>query len=302
MGIATGTGRLCHPCEYSTDHWRTSDPSDSSIQYLWIATFPYTAVLVGVQVSVVLFYIRIFGEAHRRFKAVCIAIIGLCISSGLAACIGSLFYCSRISLFWQNWDEEHTGTCRTAHPQIYTMAGINIVLDLVILILPIPKLRDLHVSTARKVGLGATFLVGLVATCASITRLRYIIVWGNTINPTWDYNHVAIVSSYECHLSVICACMPSMAGLWKRFCTRKKVSELQKSRSTHHQASTSKEALYPGAELVPQRQRTKSSVRVTTSLAEFMAIEDDSNTADLELTQRGIDHANEEIARIKALG
>lgn len=93
-----------------------------------------------------------------------------------------------------------------------------------------------------------------------------------------------------------------MAGLWKRFCRRKRVSELKKSRSIPHLASTSEEALYEGAEIVPQRKRAKSTVRVTTSLADFLANEDGLDNTDLELTQRGIDHANAEIERFKALG
>lgn len=279
--------------------FRTNSPP----QNLWISIFAYTAVLAGVQVSVIMFYMRIFGDAHPRFRMLCMVIIGACLSTGVAAWIGSLFFCSSIPLFWHLWDGEHAGNCRTAHAQIYATAGINIFLDLVILALPIPKLHDLNVSMARKVGLGATFLVGLVTTCASIVRLRYLITWGDTMNPTWDYNDTAIASTYECHLSIICACMPSMAGLWKRFCRRRKVSELhsQRTRSTHHQASTSKEILFQKPEPVHGRPRTKSSVRVTVSLAEFLAIEEGSNATELELTQRGIDHANEEIARIKAL-
>lgn len=143
------------------DIW-TLQPSqiDSDLRYLYIAIFAYTSILVGVQVSIILFYMRIFGAAHPKFRNLCIAIIGLCISSGLAAGVGSLFYCSRIALFWDGWDGAHAGTCKTAHAQIYTMAGVNIFLDLVILALPISKLKNLNVSMARKIGLGATFLVG----------------------------------------------------------------------------------------------------------------------------------------------
>lgn len=262
--------------------------------------FAYTSILVGVQVSIVLFYIRIFGDAHRMFRILCIAIIALCISSGLAACIGALFYCSRIAHFWQGWDMERRGTCSTAHVQIYTMAGINIFLDLVILALPISKLKDLKMSAAKKVGLAATFLVGLVTTSASIVRLRYIVVWSNTANATWDYNMVAIVSSYECHLSIICACMPSMAGLLKRLCRRNGLSRLKSRRSGTHLSSISKEALYKGAE--SHRHRARSSIKVATTLAEFLATESGQDSTELELTQRGIDHANAEIARLKALG
>jgi hypothetical protein len=92
-----------------------------------------------------------------------------------------------------------------------------------------------------------------------------------------------------------------MAGLWKRFLKRKKASELQKSRSTPLEVTTSKEALCQGVELTARRPRG-SSVRVTTSLAEFLATVEGASSSDLELTQRGIDHANAEIARIKALG
>lgn len=42
-------------------------------------------------------------------------------------------------------------------------------------------------------------------------------------------------------------------------------------------------------------------MRVAISLEDFLAAEDDTNAAELELKQRGVDHANEEIARIQAL-
>lgn len=249
-----------------------------------------------------MFYIRIFGDAHPKFRLLCIAIIGVCISTGLAACIGSLFYCSQISLFWHLWDGEHTGNCRTAHVQIFTVAGVNILLDLIILTLPIPKLKNLNVSVARKIGLAATFLVGLITTSASIVRLRYLITWGDSTNPTWDYNDTAMASTYECHLAIICACMPSMANLWQRLRRGRKVSEIQTSKShpSRHHTSASKEELYPGVAHVPGRSR-KSSMRVAISLEDFLAAEDDTNAAELELKQRGVDHANEEIARIQAL-
>jgi hypothetical protein len=57
-------------------------------------------------------------------------------------------------------------------------------------------------------------------TFCSVARLHTIAEFGNTTNPTYDYQFLAIWSLVEIDMGVICACMPGMAGLLKRIWPR----------------------------------------------------------------------------------
>lgn len=97
------------------------------------------------------------------------------------------------------------------------MAGTNIALDILVYILPITMLLRIKTMPVRKkIGVGLMFSVGLFVTICSIIRLRYLVQWGKTTNPTWHNNYPALWSMVETNLSVVCACLPSMAGLFQR--------------------------------------------------------------------------------------
>lgn len=99
---------------------------------------------------------------------------------------------------------------------IFATAAINIIFDVAVILLPIPKLWSLSIATRKKVAVCITFCIGLFVTLCSIIRLRTLAVWGNAPNVTWLYNPIAIWSNTEINLGVVCACMPAIAGLIQR--------------------------------------------------------------------------------------
>jgi hypothetical protein len=77
------------------------------------------------------------------------------------------------------------------------VGSVNIILDLVVFFLPIPKVLKLNASIHKRIGVCLTFLVGLFVTFVSIFRLQKLVVHINTSNPTWDLNPIAIWSQAE---------------------------------------------------------------------------------------------------------
>ena len=96
---------------------------------------------------------------------------------------------------------------------IFSGAGIDIVLDLIVLLLPIPKLLQLEVSKAEKVGILANFSVGSFAIVCSCVRLKYIGLLGTSTNITKDYVTVVVWSVVEGGATFLCANMPPMAAM-----------------------------------------------------------------------------------------
>lgn len=58
---------------------------------------------------------------------------------GAACFISTGLYCQPISFVWEGWDKLHAGKCVNINAQTYSFAGINMTLDIVIFILPIPQ-------------------------------------------------------------------------------------------------------------------------------------------------------------------
>ena len=51
-------------------------------------------------------------------------------------------------------------------------------------------------------------------TIISVVRLKTMIIFANSENITWDYMDLAWWSTLELHLSIICACLPSLRALF----------------------------------------------------------------------------------------
>lgn len=179
----------------------------------------YQVVVSLTKISIVLLYMRIFPkEVFPRFNIICWAIIGGLIAYLLAFCIVFAAECQPISFFWTQWDGEHAGHCVNIQLSAYINGGINIFFDLVVFLLPIPRLLKLQVSdTLRKVGVILTFSVGLFVTVCSIVRLQYLAAVGRYTNVTYHYNYVAFWTGLEGYMGIICACMPAILGPITKF-------------------------------------------------------------------------------------
>ncbi|KAK5171457.1 uncharacterized protein LTR77_004602 [Saxophila tyrrhenica] len=170
------------------------------------------------KVAIVLLYLRIFPSSVTTwFRTACYTIIGVCIACTIGVLPTVAFECSPISGAYLRWDGETETKCLNTTAQVVSMAAVNILLDLVVFILPIPKIIKLNISANKKVGICFTFLVGLFVTAVSAVRLEKLYNHADTTNPTWDLNPIAIWSQAEVNVGIVCACMPSFARLIKQF-------------------------------------------------------------------------------------
>lgn len=191
--------------------------------------------MVATKISILLLYLRIFPDTVSTwFRRGCFVLIGLCVAYCFAAIFSTAFECTPVSFAWLKWDGQHTGHCFNTVAQIYASAGINILFDLLVFFLPFPKLIKLDISKQKRVGILATFTLGLFVTACSVIRLQFLVQWGTSSNPTWDYNAIAIWSVVEGNATVICACMPAMAGIIKKLWRQTIGSMISSSASRKH--------------------------------------------------------------------
>ncbi|KAI1458872.1 hypothetical protein F4805DRAFT_473859 [Annulohypoxylon moriforme] len=119
------------------------------------------------------------------------------------------------------------GSCIDITAFFYFSATINIALDVWILVIPIPTLKNLHVSKRSRRGLFAIFGVGGFATTCSCARLYSIHTYTQTTDPFRHGVLVNLWSMVEINIAIWCACAPALKPVFspRRFFSSKKSSE-----------------------------------------------------------------------------
>ncbi|ETS88252.1 hypothetical protein PFICI_02080 [Pestalotiopsis fici W106-1] len=186
----------------------------NTLLYFFVEEYLYTFLVVFTKISILCLYIRVF--AVYRFRLLCYILIGFTLAFGISCWVSTGFNCVPITFMWQGWDGQHSGTCMDTSKQAFALAGVNMGLDILVFLLPIPQLWALQMSLKRKLGVILMFTVGLFVTICSIIRLQTIMEFGNSADPTYDYSALAVWSLVEIDVGVICASLPGVAALLRR--------------------------------------------------------------------------------------
>ncbi|KAH9835478.1 FAD/NAD(P)-binding domain-containing protein [Teratosphaeria destructans] len=192
-------------------------PSDNITKILRIFFFDeilYIAALPIIKIAICCTYLRIFPQKDFR-KAVYVA-LGLNLGYAFALMVVTIFQCTPINAAWLAWDKEHEGTCRDINAQSWASAATNIVLDIFVVVLPMPVLWQLNLNPRKRLLVMLMFGVGFFVTFVSILRLHLLVKFGNSRNITYDYKQVGYWTVIEVNTALCCACMPGIRNLLRR--------------------------------------------------------------------------------------
>ena len=126
------------------------------VKTVYVLEIIYGPIIYAIKLAILLLYLRVFQPIRGTY--ICLHII---VWANLAFyAIGTfveIFQCAPIQKVWfSKWP----GTCFDQKAIQLSSAGINILSDLSILVLPIWSVRDLQTSKQRKVGLFGIFAFG----------------------------------------------------------------------------------------------------------------------------------------------
>lgn len=192
------------------DIWEVSFHQITQMLFWFYNAEPFYLVsTILFKLSMLAFYLRVFVDS--RFRTMVYIMMAVCGATAVAFSFAVIFQCTPISYAWTRWDNQEHGKCIDMHAGTWTHAICNIVLDLVVLALPLPQLIKLQLTyTWRdKVQIVIMFGVGLLVTLISGLRLRSLVLFANTVNPTYDDLAVALWSGIEVFTGIICACLPT---------------------------------------------------------------------------------------------
>ena len=127
------------------------------LQVLWSTLWLYSIAIWLSKLSALAFYARVFSPANRRFRLALWIVAGLSCAWIVAVLVSLILQCNPPQ---KAWERAIPGACQD--PYNWWLAGgvSSFILDLIILLLPLPMLWMLQVKPSRKGLMIAVFVSG----------------------------------------------------------------------------------------------------------------------------------------------
>lgn len=181
----------------------------------------YTTAVTLTKYSILLFYSRIFQGG--KFRIVLIGMAALCTAWFIAIEISVIIECHPINALW----DFSPGYCIDLQKMFLGSGIINIFLNVLVLMLPMPMIWSLEIERKHKIMLSGVFLLGGLLVCrrggnlanvcsivvVSIVRVVYITRLQQS-DLTWQWVNGALWTSVEPAIGVVSACLPILRSLW----------------------------------------------------------------------------------------
>ncbi|TGJ82435.1 hypothetical protein E0Z10_g6318 [Xylaria hypoxylon] len=204
-------------------HLSTLSPEQFKLFFklLYAGTFFFFTAVSFTKFSVLFFLSRVFPpHVNTRWYNYS---IWACYALNTAWIVGitfaAVFLCDPVQ---KNWDPTLKGSCGTDYNLYLGNAIPDAIIDLAILLLPLPKLWVLHISMKKKLALAVIFILGYGVVAVSIGRFIQIAQIGDGINDdiTWAAIPVFFWISAEPGISILCACLPALLPLCRKLAQR----------------------------------------------------------------------------------
>lgn len=179
----------------------------------------YVLVLNLAKISIILFYLRLC-YLYPTFCRVCYVFLALVLANMVIWLILPFVQCTRLDYNWDRYHRQYDEdvSCLNQTRLILSMSVMNIVLDAMILVLPIPLILKMRSTLTQKLAIIFMFSLGIIVLIASCNRLRYTIAFGTSTNITWDYVDLMIWTGVETAAAVTAPSLPTIRLLMHRLC------------------------------------------------------------------------------------
>ncbi|KXX73521.1 hypothetical protein MMYC01_209834 [Madurella mycetomatis] len=199
-GLANGLGNTA--TELSVDELKVQ------AQVLVGASVTWAVSTTVVKMAVLWLYTRIFDTLI--FKRIAYGLFAVCACYGISFLVVFITHCSPVS---QEWDPVPWGTCNDLTKSQLASNSINAILDIAIVVLPMPPLWSLKMALRKKVVVMTMFGFGFATVAVMFYRI-YATVHADP-DPILALADVGLLSFIELWLGIIVACLPTMAPVFK---------------------------------------------------------------------------------------
>ncbi|KAI0470115.1 integral membrane protein [Xylariaceae sp. FL0804] len=211
------------------------------LQMFYAVQIVYTWVKLAAKASILAMYLRVF--TGRKFRWACWACLGYCFVSLTVFTFLLAFQCRPVEAVW---NRVITGKCLDLNAIGYAGAILSVAEDLALMVLPVPELRKLQISTAKRLGVAMMFILASFATVTSMVRLKFLVQFSTTLDSTFDNVDIIVWSMIELTCVIVCGSLPPLrpylGKLLPSLATIRSFRSRAKSSKGHSEVSTDPKA------------------------------------------------------------
>ncbi|KAK1704665.1 uncharacterized protein BDZ83DRAFT_594860 [Colletotrichum acutatum] len=163
----------------------------------------YGVSSVLVKWSILALYLAIFPQRKFHYWVHFVSTVNLL--NGLAIILVSCLQCRPLEALWNT---SVVGTCINFSYFSIFNSVFNFLLDVVILLTPLPLVKQLNSSTRKKILLSINFALGGSACIIAAIRVPYARRVGGTVNPSWDMIPGGLLCVVEVAVALLTASLP----------------------------------------------------------------------------------------------
>ncbi|RMY70277.1 hypothetical protein D0863_05897 [Hortaea werneckii] len=187
------------------------------ITILIITTNNLWALTVSVtKASILMQYLRIFSAP--RVRIACYILLVSLLPAVCWAVLGGTLLCRPVRKLWD--PQVQGGACMSAEKYWVSVAGLDIGLDGLVLVLPLPGIWGLRLPRRQKGGLVVVFLLGFFVCAVSVVRLLTVFLVARTEDLVQSGVWNIIWSAVEANVGIVCACLLALKPLVGRWWPR----------------------------------------------------------------------------------
>ncbi|KAG8670662.1 hypothetical protein FPOAC2_07487 [Fusarium poae] len=195
-------------------------PVDSNTQsalLVMCTTLTYIPTTILSKLTLCFFYYRLSPSLWYQYSVVFTGFI--CTTSLVGIWFSVLFACKPIAA---GWDVRLSvgAECINRPPIYITQAAFGCVTDLMLLLLPIPTVIGLQMSTRQKFGVLGLFAIGSITLVTSIVRLVLLLPSLSNPDQSWSLAEGCLWVIIEANLLIMCGSLPTLRVFLKHVAPR----------------------------------------------------------------------------------
>ncbi|KAK7972852.1 hypothetical protein PG988_006986 [Apiospora saccharicola] len=194
------------------------EPEDAPKLWTWfyICQILWAFNILALKISILCLYLRLFPG--RRFRHVCTAALALLVVSSLLLIALDVFQCNPVSAAWTLQHGE--AQCLDLTIVALANAAINIFTEAAILVIPLPILVKLKLSTRQKAEVIGLLSLGAIVILVAVLRIPSLQTLKSLTDATYTNAPVFMWTCVEAMVAHLCVAAPAIKLLFTRVKTR----------------------------------------------------------------------------------
>ncbi|KAJ5356107.1 hypothetical protein N7517_010716 [Penicillium concentricum] len=188
---------------------------------IFAAAYLYDACITLPKLSVLCFYNRVLRRGATWVRPTLWVVGTLCVCWLIGAWLATTFQCTPIDA---SWEAVPDAKCFKQWKFFTGTAAPSAILDLIILLIPLPLLWSLHMTKAKKIMLTGLFICGYSVVILSVGRLITLLKAGSALEADLTWSTIEYICWVQCEgpISLMSVCLPNIMELARRLGRRNK--------------------------------------------------------------------------------